>query len=266
MMKPLLAAGAALLALAPAHAGTLILAGDATIAFRINTGVTTGAASLAGNVTFAKTILGAGKTVAVLGDSENYNGPGQLTAAYNSFAGVTATSFYGAVTDARLENVDLLFAFFPSRAFSMAETEALTAFLDRGGTLFLAGESAHDPFGNPLGLASNTRINDLLAGLGSTMRLDQVSLDISDQFAVGNEVVAHPLTAGVASFGYGLTTTVNGGAALFLTNDLKPFVAVETIGTAAVPEPATWAMLIAGFGLVGGAVRARRRRLESFAA
>ena len=29
-------------------------------------------------------------------------------------------------------------------------------------------------------------------------------------------------------------------------------------GGSAVPEPATWAMMIAGFGLVGGAIRARR--------
>jgi hypothetical protein len=37
-------------------------------------------------------------------------------------------------------------------------------------------------------------------------------------------------------------------------------------GTAAVPEPATWAMLIAGFGLVGGAARRRRARVKvSFA-
>ena len=31
-------------------------------------------------------------------------------------------------------------------------------------------------------------------------------------------------------------------------------------GGSAVPEPATWAMLIAGFGMVGGAIRARRVR------
>ena len=37
-------------------------------------------------------------------------------------------------------------------------------------------------------------------------------------------------------------------------------------GTAAVPEPATWAMLIAGFGMVGGAARRRRMRVTvSFA-
>lgn len=32
-----------------------------------------------------------------------------------------------------------------------------------------------------------------------------------------------------------------------------------TPGNGGVPEPATWAMLISGFGLVGGAMRARRR-------
>ena len=32
----------------------------------------------------------------------------------------------------------------------------------------------------------------------------------------------------------------------------------EATGVAAVPEPQTWAMLIAGFGLVGGALRRRR--------
>lgn len=34
---------------------------------------------------------------------------------------------------------------------------------------------------------------------------------------------------------------------------------------AAVPEPATWAMMVAGFGLVGGALRGRRRTKVSFA-
>nr|WP_310523416.1 PEPxxWA-CTERM sorting domain-containing protein [Polymorphobacter sp.] len=41
----------------------------------------------------------------------------------------------------------------------------------------------------------------------------------------------------------------NGGGGFELDN--------VTIGTAAVPEPATWAMLIAGFGLVGAVARRR---------
>jgi len=31
--------------------------------------------------------------------------------------------------------------------------------------------------------------------------------------------------------------------------------------TGAVPEPATWAMMIAGFGLVGGAMRRRSTKV-----
>ena len=43
----------------------------------------------------------------------------------------------------------------------------------------------------------------------------------------------------------------------------KPGVVFDNITvatpTSAVPEPATWAMMITGFGLAGGAIRARRR-------
>ena len=36
--------------------------------------------------------------------------------------------------------------------------------------------------------------------------------------------------------------------------------ALDNVSIDAVPEPATWAMMIGGFGLVGGALRAARRR------
>lgn len=35
--------------------------------------------------------------------------------------------------------------------------------------------------------------------------------------------------------------------------------------SSAVPEPATWAMMIAGFGLAGAALRSARRRDRQFA-
>ena len=38
------------------------------------------------------------------------------------------------------------------------------------------------------------------------------------------------------------------------------FVVGEFIGESPVPEPATWAMMLLGFGAVGYAMRRRRRR------
>jgi PEP-CTERM motif len=40
---------------------------------------------------------------------------------------------------------------------------------------------------------------------------------------------------------------------------------VSVQGLAAVPEPATWMMLLLGFGLVGSVMRSRRRRVSAFA-
>ncbi|MBK6491333.1 MAG: PEP-CTERM sorting domain-containing protein [Sphingomonadales bacterium] len=34
------------------------------------------------------------------------------------------------------------------------------------------------------------------------------------------------------------------------------------LGFSSVPEPSSWAMMIGGFGLVGGAMRKRRRRTQ----
>lgn len=42
------------------------------------------------------------------------------------------------------------------------------------------------------------------------------------------------------------------------------FTNVTPVATNAVPEPATWAMMIVGFGLTGAALRNRRRRTLSF--
>ncbi len=45
---------------------------------------------------------------------------------------------------------------------------------------------------------------------------------------------------------------------------LNPFLGNGTLtitaATAAVPEPMTWAMMVLGFGLLGGALRAKRRK------
>lgn len=47
------------------------------------------------------------------------------------------------------------------------------------------------------------------------------------------------------------------GTRSVLPNDMA-FTLTGTVNAPAVPEPATWAMMIAGFGLVGGAMRRRQ--------
>lgn len=42
----------------------------------------------------------------------------------------------------------------------------------------------------------------------------------------------------------------------------NPTAVIEPPGPGAVPEPGTWAMMLIGFGVVGGALRARRRAVK----
>lgn len=58
-----------------------------------------------------------------------------------------------------------------------------------------------------------------------------------------------------AWFTYGITNRRD-------TDDTNPFY-LRQLATAAVPEPAVWALLISGFGLVGLSLRRRRETLSS---
>jgi hypothetical protein len=63
-------------------------------------------------------------------------------------------------------------------------------------------------------------------------------------------------TTGFAPDRYGFNLWPRNG--LGNNNQISDF-APENRTLAAVPEPATWAMMVAGFGLLGGALRTRRR-------
>lgn len=136
-----------------------------------------------------------------------------------------------------------------------------------------------------------TRDAGTLPSLDSAFQggVNQTSLNLGSQFANG---ISSPLT--VANTGWGVFSTSlnalaggtlaatfgNGTGAIVIGNDgrtihngfLTDTVAsaqlytneinfVLSSGTAAaVPEPATWAMMLIGFGFVGGAMRSAKRR------
>jgi PEP-CTERM motif len=117
----------------------------------------------------------------------------------------------------------------------------------------------------------------------------------SDQFGFNNVAGVFDGTPGVAStinFGEGIVASLNivanglgftqfssptlftgsANAPTFLTGSFtlnNPFFGNGTLTispiASAVPEPTTWAMMIVGFGLVGGAMRFRRRDADAIA-
>ena len=77
----------------------------------------------------------------------------------------------------------------------------------------------------------------------------------------GDHIVSFD-TAGLGSGTYQTVLTFNGVSRYTGLQDLSlaPItVRIQAVIAAAVPEPATWAMMIAGFGMAGGAVRRSRK-------
>lgn len=186
-------AGLALAAFAaPASAGTLIVSGDATIAARFVTGVSNGNPALQGNIAFQQNILCGGDTVSAYLYSVVTTFPnpplGQQVATAYQTLGYTASTFDTPVNAAAVAGADLLVVLGRSNAFTADETGVIRDFLYAGGNVLLAGESAN------IGFTANANINTLAEALGSSIRLNQVTQGIGDQFATGAEIVADPLT------------------------------------------------------------------------
>jgi PEP-CTERM motif len=71
-----------------------------------------------------------------------------------------------------------------------------------------------------------------------------------------------PATNRRVTFTKSATDAMIGGIRL---NSTQNSFEIDNVALGAVPEPATWAMMILGFGAIGGAMRARRRTRVAFA-
>ena len=91
-----------------------------------------------------------------------------------------------------------------------------------------------------------------LSYMAATISYDRGFTVTTASDMVTREPPCYPWTAPCVSYSVGSARLVLN--ATFVSSD---------DGTAPVPEPATWVMMIAGFGLVGATLRTRRRSLAS---
>ena len=106
-------------------------------------------------------------------------------------------------------------------------------------------------------------------GTGQTVSYDPFFLGNDDEYQDGSAQNSARLTFGFLS-GLGFDANVNDTYQVNLsytdaTGGLHSVDAFAQMGTGAVPEPATWAMMMLGLGMVGGAMRRRRRMAVSLA-
>lgn len=131
------------------------------------------------------------------------------------------------------------------------------------------GSTTLSGLGTRLSFGLNQSFGQLVGGLATQTGYD---LEFFDLFAYQQRIYADPAA-------FGVTTPLDTRRACLAVPGAAPacdgFVYFDTIHpttdlhraiadgitdqVTAVPEPATWAMLLVGFGLVGGALRRRRR-------
>lgn len=115
------------------------------------------------------------------------------------------------------------------------DTAAGTSYLVR---FLLAGNPAGDPSVKTLNVSAT-------GGSTASYTFDDTGKTLSNM--------------GWTAFTYGFTATGGSTTLSFASTTAGSYgPALDGVSVSAVPEPATWAMMIGGFGLVGGTLRRRR--------
>ncbi|MBO9581790.1 MAG: PEPxxWA-CTERM sorting domain-containing protein [Sphingobium sp.] len=130
--------------------------------------------------------------------------------------------------------------------------------------------------GDPLTIEANGYLNAALAGLALDADTSLFFYSLSD---FNRRVLTDPASFGLPPLRTDITCIAAGAQAtgctgIFSFDGIHPTAVVQAAGYAemnrlfgltaaqAVPEPASWAMMIAGFGALGAAMRVRRRTVK----
>lgn len=98
-------------------------------------------------------------------------------------------------------------------------------------------------------------------GLQTHTMIASVAGSFGQTYSFTPEANANRFNKGWVTHTYAFTATSNSSLLTFAATDIPNDAygpMIDKVSIAAVPEPASWAMLIAGFGMVGGAVRRSR--------
>ncbi len=181
------------------------------------------------------------------------------TEALNLSSFLQTQSINSTITDSSLEldaadfvGRTLFIGYGSEDAYTTNEVALMGSFLNAGGSILFAGE-------NSIFSESNGFINSALTGLGSSMRIVDDAIDNVD-YTTANVLTSNPFTTGTTGLQFVSASYLTGGNGLYGTaTGNKTFVAFDRSIRSAVPEPATWAMMFAGFGIVGSTLRRRSR-------
>jgi len=88
--------------------------------------------------------------------------------------------------------------------------------------------------------------------------IDQLSWDVASVGDFGSSGWTHFSFTAPTAGNYTLLL----GVANHVDNGLSSFAVLDAVTTTPAPEPASWAMMLGGFGMIGGALRARSRKFS----
>ena len=184
-------------------------------------------ADVSANWGFYDSILGSGQSV--LFSRQDYNQTGLLNH-YNALTGVTASQSFTATLDATLlSNVDLLVvtasfqSIFQSPVYSDSEYDAISSYLQGGGSVLMIVETA---IGATAPLDS---YNSFLAEIGS-------SIQMTGRGGSGSSANAQTINGIFGDFTVGTSSYFSGGTAAYEAT-FGTVVATESFGRSRSPRP-----------------------------